>query len=283
MIAATVGEAAIPLTVLGVGVAGQTYTMYRYYKTAEDNWQDAQKAKTMPPSGINILPMEEADPLPLPVPDSKPKDIPFAEPTAKPKVTDLPNAPTDLIPAPKAKPETKVEDLPQPYTPDVPKGTPPTSQQEPPQTPKDILPPIIGATTAVAGKAAADALKTENQSAALPPELDKIRAGLKDPIALKSFDQRYAQIQSDAQLDDTKKLAKFNGYLESAKQLGNGDLEQGLVKDLQEYTFRRGLNLPYGAENRMTFAEFGKQVRQGFEKPELKTRKHIFRVARLLE
>ena len=176
----------------------------------------------------------------------------------------------DLVSTEEAEPETAIDDLPQPLTPNAPKGTPPIPQQEPPTNPKDILPPIVGAATAVAGKAAADAAKTENQSAALPPELDKIRANLKDPLAQKSFDQRYAQIQSDAQMADTAKLTKFKGYLESAKQLGNGDLEQGLVKDLQEYTFRRGLNLPYGTENRITFAEFGKQVREGFNKAGVK-------------
>jgi len=69
----------------------------------------------------------------------------------------LPTAPTDLVPVPKAKHETTVQNLPQPYTPDAPRNNQPQSPpQTPPQTPKDILPPIIGATTTVVGKAAAD-------------------------------------------------------------------------------------------------------------------------------
>ncbi len=210
--------------------------------------------------------MDDAEPLPQPQSEPTTTAKPYAEPIAKPKVQDLPNAPTDLIPTEQAKPETATDDLPQPFTPDAPQGTPPTPQQGPPTNPKDILPPIIGAVTAAAGKAAADAAKTENQPVKLSPELAAIRATLKDPIAQKSFDQRYDQITSDSKMEDAKKAAKFKGYLESAKQLGNGNLEQGLIKDLQEYTFRRGLNLPYGTENRITFAQFGKQVREGFDK-----------------
>ncbi|MBD2202614.1 hypothetical protein H6G33_12210 [Calothrix sp. FACHB-1219] len=56
------------------------------------------------------------------------------------------------------------------------------------------------------------------------------RAGLKNPDAIKLFDQKYKAIVGDA--TDPKKINNFERYLKSVINKGDGDLETGFIKDL---------------------------------------------------
>lgn len=167
------GEAVPPLLIVTGGVLGAGALVHQHVGVVKSNWEDLQKASVMP------LPMtmDDAEPMPVPVPDGQATERPFAEPNAKPKVTDLPSTPTDttIAPVPKAKPEATIDNLPQPYTPDAPQNQQPPTQntpQSPRLNPKDILPPLIGGGTGfVLGKAAHDNLGTKMPKVKQPWEV----------------------------------------------------------------------------------------------------------------
>ncbi len=100
-----------------------------------------------------MMTIDDAEPLPLPQSETKPQAQPYAEPNAKPKVTDLPTAPTDLAPTGKVKPENQtrpdappidITKLPQPNTEGLPRNVPPPQTPQP-NSPKNldrIIPPV---------------------------------------------------------------------------------------------------------------------------------------------
>lgn len=165
------GAVAAPVVIAGAAGAPFAIVTSQYLKEVYDNGLARERDKIMPlPVPPNLTMEDHGDAPPL---TARPTDT--AE-RPKPKVTDLPNAPTDLVPTsnakpeakaqPQAKPETTVENLPQPYTPDAPQGTPP--QQQPPRlNPKDIAKAIgaaaAGTVAGVKGKEAIDSVQNNDQ------------------------------------------------------------------------------------------------------------------------
>jgi hypothetical protein len=171
-----------------------------------------------------------------------------------------------LVPVDKGKPATTSGT----GTSNVPRSSPPLSPQGPNKPDKPTLPdltgPAIGLATAAAGKKLVDLYNSYGEKVQMPVSLVKVRSTLNNPEAIKSFDQRYKMIWDDPVMSEVDKERKMHGYLETAKQLGNGDLEKGLIQDKKDYEFHRGLNLPYGTSNRMEFGAFGQKVREGLQK-----------------
>ena len=166
-------EAAPPVAAGTVLVTGAVATGKQYLDGQVDNKLDEiakanrerMLAEPLPPFTMT---MDDAEPLPQPIPDGKTKERPFAEPSA-PTIPNIETAPPkagDLVkPETKAKPETTIDDLPQPFTPDAPREQPPL--QQPPQMPKlpKGVPEIIaGAGSATIGKLAADTINSSGET-----------------------------------------------------------------------------------------------------------------------
>ena len=70
--------------------------------------------------------------------------------------------------------------------------------------------------------------------ATLPPDLQALRAGLKDPKAIQQFDEQFtAASGSDPATPNPDGVENFRRYLHEAETRGGGDLEQGLLQDFE--------------------------------------------------
>jgi hypothetical protein len=70
--------------------------------------------------------------------------------------------------------------------------------------------------------------------AVLSPDLQALRAGLKDPKAIQQFDEKFAAAAGgDPAKPNPKGVENFRRYLAAAEKRGGGDLEQGLLKDFE--------------------------------------------------
>lgn len=147
---------ATPLLLGTLASAPAIYTSAEYLKTAYENGQLRERANQLPiPASMTMEDIGEAPP-----PTAKPTDTTEKIPIAPSLPTDAELPKGEIAVRPETQPEITVENLPQPVTPDVPKGKQP---QNAPQSPKDldrIVPPVI--VGASAGKAISDAVSEKD-------------------------------------------------------------------------------------------------------------------------
>jgi hypothetical protein len=260
--AAAIAESAPPVAMVTAGIAGAVATTEQYLggqvadKLGDIANQNRERVLAMPFPPLQIT-MDDAEPQLQPVPESKAKERPFAEPNVQPQVTDLPTTPSDLVPTGNRTPQTtqaEPQSKAQPNT-----TAPPTTQQQPTQpsapqpkppriSPDDILKATTAATvTAAASTAATEAIKNVGQPEAASETfvgmLRGQRVELDDvPMQTVQYTKRdrvqYEQLRKDFDRAGTGDRAKFLKSLASdpdkvaqLKSVGIKDAEILKMKD----------------------------------------------------
>lgn len=165
-----------PVIAVGVMAGVGAYTLGRWGDVMRDNDLTAARTNSLP-IPIPTFNMEDAGDAPPARPTdtadrpAQPKVGPIAGPDTQPgqELEVRPNAPPATAkPEAKAKPDVDINKLPQPYK--IPRNEQPPQNEPPrlPKIPKGVPEIITGATTAITGKVAVDAINGTN--AATPPE-----------------------------------------------------------------------------------------------------------------
>ena len=189
------------------------------YLYEKQKWEAQQKGRVLPPALPPTVLQNEAK-----KPETKVADRPQAKGQPLPNEADLPKG--ELAVRPKAaptttvKPEVKVDELPQPVTPDAPRNNQPPQNQPPsnlPKLPKGVTEAVTGATTTAIGKAAVDALKTKVQQTlpSLSPDAARLPRGVPEKIDVKEAPENVLAITK--QNESAKVLSKAGYDVEQLK------------------------------------------------------------------